>query len=379
MSKARSAALVVSFLALATAAFWLWPQNPAAAPARPPPASIPVSVAAVVRSDVPVFLTGLGTVQASETIAIHPQVEGELVDVLFTEGQQVKKGDVLARIEPRPVRAALDQAKAKKVEDTALLIAAEKYLNRFAALAQRDIVSRQDVEQQQAKFDQLQASIAADEATIELAQTQLDYTQIRAPSAGRVGIRLVDRGNIVRPDAANALTTLVVTHPSAVIFTLPASNIDDVRAAMARGAVEVTAFDQDNARELAKGKLLLIDNSVDPATATIRLKAMFANANDRLWPGQFVNARVLIETRRDVVTIPSVAVQRGPQGTFAWVVSEEETAETRPIEVGPATDAQTIVIAGLEEGDEVVTDGQYKLRPDARITRTPPPSPERAP
>jgi multidrug efflux system membrane fusion protein len=332
-----------------------------------------------VRSDVPVFLTGLGTVQASETIAIYPQVEGELVDVLFTEGQRVKKGDVLARIEPRLFQAALDQAKAKRAEDAALLIAAEKYLKRFAVLSQRDIVSRQDVEQQQAKFDQLQASIAADEAAIELAQTKVDYTQIRAPSDGRIGLRLVDRGNIVRPGAANVLTTLVVTRPSAVIFTLPASNLDDVRAAMARGAVEVTAFDQDNARELAKGKLLLIDNSVDPATATIRLKAMFANADDRLWPGQFVNARVLIETRRDVVTVPSVAVQRGPQGTFAWVVSEEETAETRPIEVGPATDGQTIVTAGLEEGDEVVTDGQYKLRPDERITRTPPPSPGRAP
>jgi membrane fusion protein, multidrug efflux system len=378
LSKARPAALIAFVFALTASAVWIWPRHPpAAAPARPAPASIPVSIAPVVRSDVPVFLTGLGAVQASQTIAIHPQVEGELVEVLFTEGQQVKKGDVLARIEPRLFKAALDQATSKKAENTALLIAAEKYLNRFATLAQRDIVSRQDVEQQQAKFDQLKASIAADDAAIAFAQTQLDYTQIRAPSDGRVGIRLIDRGNIVRPGAQNALTTLVVTRPSGVVFTLPASSLDDVRAAMARGTVEVTAFDQDNVRELARGKLLLIDNSVDPATATIRLKAMFDNVNDRLWPGQFVNARVLLETRHDALTIPSTAVQRGPQGVFAWVVSDEESATTQPIELGPANDRETIVIAGLEEGDEVVTEGQYRLRPSARITRTP--SPARAP
>jgi multidrug efflux system membrane fusion protein len=370
--KAKSTLSAVLVLALATAWFWISQQSPRAAPAPPAPASIPVSVAPVVRGDVPIFLTGLGTVQASQTIAIHPQVEGELVDVRFTEGQRVKKGDVLARIEPRLFQAALDQAKAKRAEDFALLVAAEKYLNRFAALGQRDIVSRQDIEQQQAKFDQLNASVAADAAAIDMAQTQLDYTAIKAPSDGRVGIRLIDRGNIVRLADRIALTTLVVTHPSAAIFTLPASALDDVRAAMARGAVEVTAFDQDNRRELAKGRLLLIDNAVDPATATIRLKAMFDNADDRLWPGQFVNARVLVETRRDVITIPSVAVQRGPQGAFVWIVSDEETAEPRPIEVGPTTDGWTIVTAGLVEGDEVIPDGAYKLRPDVAIARVPP-------
>jgi len=357
---------------------WILPPNPVAAPARPPAVAVPVSVASVTRSDVPVFLTGLGTVQASQTIAIHPQVEGEILDVIFVEGQHVKKGDVLARIEPRLFQAALDEAKAKKDQDEALLVAAEKYLNRFAALGQRDIVSRQDVEQQQARFDQLKASIAADEAAIELAQTQLDYTAIRAPIDGRVGMRLIDRGNIARPADKSALTTLVVTRPSGVVFTMPASTLDDVRAAMARGAVEVTAFDQDNSRELARGKLLLIDNSVDPATATIRLKAMFDNKDDRLWPGQFVNARVLIETRRNAVVIPSVAVQRGPRGAFVWVVTANDTAEPRAIEVGPAANGQTIVHAALEEGEAVVTEGHYKLRPGARITEVPPQPPERA-
>ena len=371
MLKAKPIVSSALVLVLAGGGFWISQQSPQAAPARPASASIPVSVASATHRDVAVFLTGLGTVQPSQSIAIHPQVEGELVDVLFTEGQRVKKGDVLAHIEPRLFQAALDQAEAKKAQDAALLIAAEKYLNRFAALGQRDIVSRQDIEQQQAKFDQLKASIAADDAAIDIAQTQLDYTAIRAPSDGRVGIRLIDRGNIVRLAERSALTTLVVTHPSAVVFTLPASNLDDVRAAMARGAVEVTAFDQDNFGELAKGRLLLIDNAVDPATATIRLKAMFDNADDRLWPGQFVNARVLVELRRNVVTIPSVAVQQGPQGAFVWVVSGEETVAPRLIEVGPATDGETIVAAGLVEGNEVVTDGHYKLRPGAVIARAP--------
>jgi len=324
---------------------------------------------------VPVYLTGLGTVQASSSVAIHSQVDGELKDVLFTEGQQVKKGDVLATIEPRLYRAALDQAKAKRAQDTALLVAAEQYLTRFTALGLKNIVPQQDIEQQQGKVDQLKASIAADEAAIETAQTQLDYTTIRAPNDGRVGIRLIDRGNLVRASDAGAITTLVVTRPSAVLFTLPANALGDVRAAMTRGPVEVAAFDQDNRTRLSTGRLLLIDNSVDTATATIRLKAIFANNDDRLWPGEFVNARALIETRRNALTIPASAVQRGPQGLFAWIVSANKTAEPRPLQVGPTTDDVTIVTAGLADGDTVVADGQYRLQPNAPVTIAPPSSP----
>jgi multidrug efflux system membrane fusion protein len=337
--------------------------------------AVPVSIALAVRKDVPVYLTGLGTVQASSSVAIHSQVDGELQDVLFTEGQQVKKGDVLARIEPRLYRAALDQAKAKKAQDAALLVAAEKYLTRFTALGLKNFVSQQDIEQQQAKVDQLKASIAADEAAIETAETQLDYTTIRAPNDGRVGIRLIDRGNLVRASDAGAITTLVVTRPSAVLFTLPANNLDAVRAAMARGPVEVTAFDQDNRQALSTGKLLLIDNSIDTATATVRLKAIFANNDDRLWPGEFVNARALIEIRRNVLTIPTSAVQRGPQGLFAWVVSAKQTAEPRAIQVGPATNDQTVIAGGLSEGETVVTEGQYKLQPNAPVAAAPASSP----
>jgi len=324
---------------------------------------------------VPVYLTGLGTVQASSSVAIHSQVDGELKDVLFTEGQQVKKGDVLATIEPRLYRAALDQAKAKRAQDTALLVAAEQYLTRFTALGLKNIVPQQDIEQQQGKVDQLKASIAADEAAIETAQTQLDYTTIRAPNDGRVGIRLIDRGNLVRASDAGAITTLVVTRPSAVLFTLSANALGDVRAAMARGPVEVTAFDQDNRSRLSAGRLLLIDNSIDTATATIRLKAIFANNDDRLWPGEFVNARALIETRRNVLTIPASAVQRGPQGLFAWIVSTNKTAEPRPLQVGPTTDDVTIVTAGLADGETVVAGGQYRLQPNAPVTIAPPASP----
>ena len=337
-------------------------------------AAVPVSIAVATRRDMPVYLTGLGTVQASSSVAIHSQVDGELQDVLFTEGQQVKKGDVLARIEPRLYRAALDQVKAKRAQDAALLDAAEKYLTRFTALGLKNIVPMQDIEQQQGKVDQLKASIAADEAAIETAQTQLDYTTIRAPNDGRVGIRLIDRGNLVRASDAGAITTLVVTRPSAVLFTLPANVLGDVRAAMARGPVEVTAFDQDNRSRLSTGRLLLIDNSIDAATATIRLKAIFANNDDRLWPGEFVNARALIETRRNALTIPASAVQRGPQGLLAWVVTPNMTAEPRPLQVGPTTDDVTIVTAGLTDGETVVAGGQYRLQPNAPVTVAPPPS-----
>jgi multidrug efflux system membrane fusion protein len=336
---------------------------------------IPVSVAVVTRKDVPIYLSGLGTVQASLTVAIQPQVEGKLEEVLFTEGQQVKKGDVLARIEPRLFLAALNQAKAKKAQDEALLIAAEKDLNRIVALGARNIVSRQEVEQQQAKFDQLKASIRADDAAIDSAQTQLDYTIIRAPASGRVGIRQIDPGNVLHLSNATSnappITTLVVTRPSAVIFTLPANNLNEVRTAISQGPVEVTAFDQENALVLSKGSLLLIDNSIDAATGTIRLKAMFGNNDDRLWPGEFVNARVLVAMERKALTIPNAAVQRGPKGVFAWVVSANRIAQQRPIRVKATTGDLALIDDGLTEGDIVVTEGQYKLQANALIEVTP--------
>jgi membrane fusion protein, multidrug efflux system len=263
-----------------------WHRVPASEPARaarPSARAVPVSVAVAARQDVPVHVTGLGTVQASFTIGIHSQVDGIMQKVLFTEGQHVKQDDVLAQIDPRPFQAVLDQAKAKKSQDVATLGGAAKDLERSKTLVVRSFATEQIVDQQQARVDQLKASIEADEAAIEAAQTQLDFTTIRAPSDGRVGVRLVDPGNLVHANDARPIANLVLTQPSAVLFTLPMQVLDDLRDAMARGPVEVTAYDQNNRRRLSAGKLLLIDNSIDQATATIRLKAMFDNADERLW------------------------------------------------------------------------------------------------
>jgi multidrug efflux system membrane fusion protein len=344
----------------------------AAAPARR--AAVPVSVETAARKDLPVYVTGLGTVQAWFTVGIHAQVDGKLQEVLFSEGQRVKKDDVLARIDPRLFRAALDQAKAKKAQDQAMLVAAEKDLTRDKMLITRSAVSEQVMDQQVAKVDQLKASLAADDAAIETAQTQLDYTTIVAPSDGRMGVRLVDPGNIVHASDNVSIATLVLSQPAAVLFTLPVRYLDDVRDAMARGELEVTAFDQDNERPLSTGKLLMIDNQVDQQTASFRLKAVFPNQDERLWPGQFVNARLLVETRSNVVVIPSTAVQRGPNGLLAWTVTPENTAVTRRIEVGPTTGALTIVTSGLSEGDRVVTGGQYKLQANVPVSISASPS-----
>jgi multidrug efflux system membrane fusion protein len=333
-----------------------------------------VSVAIASRRDIPIYLTGLGTVQPSSSVGIHSQVDGKLQEVPFTEGQHVKKGDVLARIDPRLFKAALDQAKAKKAQDEALLGSAQKDLTRFRTLALKNFESQQNVDLQQGKVDQLTAALDADDAAIETAQTQFDYTTVTAPSDGRIGVRLVDPGNVVHASDAGPIATLMLAQPAAVMFTLPSRVLDDVRQAMSRGAIEVIAYDQDNRLALSTGKLLLVDNAVDPATATIRLKAIFANADDRLWPGEFVNARLLLETRSSVIAVPANAIQRGPQGLFAWTVTPNDTAVARQIQVGPTAGDLTIVTSGLNEGDRVVTEGQYKLQTNAPVSVSSPPA-----
>jgi membrane fusion protein, multidrug efflux system len=376
-SRGRRIALIAACLATLTgagaAAYWYvfpgsQPAHAARANARP---RVPVSVAVVGRQDVPIYLTGLGTVQASFTVAIHSQGDGKLQEVGFTEGQHVKQGDVLAKIDPRLYQAALDQAKAKKAQDQAQLTSAEKDLARSKTLALSNITSQQIVDQQQGKVDQLKAAVAADEAMIQTAQTQLDYTIITAPSDGRMGVRLVDPGNIVHAGDQASLATLVQTRPSAVIFTLPSRFLDDIRDAMARGPVTVVAYDQDDRKALATGTLLLVDNMIDQSSATIRLKAMFPNDDEKLWPGEFVNAHVLIDTRSNAVVVPSAAIQRGPDGLFIWTVSGKDVAQPRPIERGPAFGNLTVVTAGLSGGERIVTDGQYKLQKDAPVTVSP--------
>ena len=378
-STGRRATLLLTSIAILAACgggYWYWMQGPSPAQAARPAArpAVPVSAAIVGRQDVPIYLTGLGSVQASFTVGIRCQVDGKLQEVLFTEGQYVKKGDVLAKIDPRLFQAAFDQAEAKKKQDEALLAAAEKDLTRFKTLVLRAVESQQNVDRQQGTVDQLRAAVDADVAMIETAQTNLDYTTIIAPSDGRMGVRLIDPGNIVHANDPNPLATLVLTRPSAVMFTLPARALDDVRAAMANGSVEVVAYDQDNRRALSTGKLLLIDNVIDQATSTIRLKAMFPNEDERLWPGEFVNARVLLETRGNAVVVPSAAVQRGPNGVFVWVVGASDLAEPHAIEVGPTTGNLTIVTSGLSGGERVVTDGFYKLQRNAPVSYATPPT-----
>jgi multidrug efflux system membrane fusion protein len=370
---ARRRVLVISTVVVAVAGVGAWYGLERAEPdgvVKAAAAPVPVTVAIASREDLPIYLSGLGVVQASFTVGIRAQVIGMLEQVLFKEGEHVRKGDVLAKIDPRLYQAALDSAKAKKEQDEAQLISARKDLQRSRILVDKFFETKQVVDQQQAKVDQVIAMVDADRATIETAQTNLDYTSVVAPSDGRMGVRLIDPGNIVHPSDSSPIVTLTLTQPSAVMFTLSARSLNDVRDAMASGPVEVTALSQDNRRTLGKGTLLLIDNMVDQASATMRLKAMFANEDEQLWPGDFVNARVSLDVLRGALTIPSAAIQTGPDGIFTWVVGEGDVVQARPITSGPTTDGRTVIKLGLTEGDRVVVSGQYKLRQKSRVTLT---------
>jgi membrane fusion protein, multidrug efflux system len=366
--KGRRFLVLVIAIALATgaASFVLSHRGRPAARAATSP-TVPVTVSTVSQHDVPIFLDSLGTVQASNTVAVHSQIDGKLQSVAFVEGQEVHKGDTLAVIDPRALQAALDQAVAKKAQDKAALIAAEKDLVRFKTLVARAAETQQNVDQQQGKVDGLKATIDADQAAIESAQTQLSYTNITAPIDGRVGFRQVDAGNIIHANDVNPLTVLTQIRPSIAIFTLPQKDLADVREAMLRGPVQVIAMDQDNTHQLAQGELMLVDNQIDQTTSTIRLKARFGNEDDRLWPGEFVRLRVLAATRDGAVTIPPPAVQRGPQGLYAWVVKPDNTAEQRSIETVPIDSDITIVTKGLAVGEHVVVNGQYRLQAGTKV------------
>jgi multidrug efflux system membrane fusion protein len=359
------AGITVVLVAAAIAGFMLRskPQTHAAARAT----SIPVTVAPAAQRDVPIFLQALGTVQAAFTVSVRSQIDGKVVTVNFVEGQEVKKGDTLAEIDSRALKAALDQATAKKAQDAAQLVSAQKDLTRFQELGRKAFETQQNIDQQQAKVDQLKATIDADQAAIENAQTQLSYATITAPLDGRIGFRQVDPGNIIHANDQNPLTVITQIRPVTSIFTLPQEDLSRVREAMVNGAVSVLAFDQDNAKQLAQGELLLIDNQIDQTTSTIRLKARFANDDERLWPGEFVHLRIKVDTRKDAVTIPPVALQRGPNGFFPWVIGPDDTAEQRPIEASPINDNVTIVTKGLKAGEKVVVAGQYRLQQGSHV------------
>jgi multidrug efflux system membrane fusion protein len=349
----------LAVVVLAVGAMTSWRGKPQAAHATAP--GIPVTIAEAVRHDVPIYYDALGTVQALNTVSIRAQVNGQIVSVDFRQGQDVHKGDVLAKIDPAPFQAALDQAVAKKSEDQAQLIDAEKDLTRFKTLVVKSIETQQNVDSQQAKVDQFKATIDADQAAIEAAQTQLNYATILAPIEGVVGFRQVDIGNIIHTTDASPLTVLTQIKPCTVIFTLPQSDLGPVREAMLRGSVSVLAFDQNDTDQLAEGRLLLIDNQIDQSTSTIRLKAEFPNQDEHLWPGQFVRIRILISTQKNAVTIPPIAVQRGPDGLYVWAISPDNLAQQRPIEAQMVSDDTTVVTKGLNPGDHVVVNGQSRL------------------
>jgi multidrug efflux system membrane fusion protein len=370
---------IAAALALAVTGtdYWLWPRGAGKRDASGP-RIVPVSIAAASRQSVPIYVRGLGTVVALNTVPIHSQIDGKLIEIAFTEGQRVKKGDVLAKIDPRLFQAAVDQAFGRMGQDEANLMAAEKDLVRGKALAAKSFETQKVVDQLQGRVDSLKSAIAADHAAMDAALTQLDYTVITSPIDGRAGIRQIDIGNVIHANDVAPLVVITQTEPAAVIFTLPEMHIDALRAAMAGGPVEVAAFDRNNINRLATGQLLLIDGTIDQTTATMRLKAIFPNKNERLWPGGFVNARVLLETRRDAVTVSSVAVQRGPQGLFVWAVGPDDAVQMRPIAVGPPADDVTIVMAGIDVGDCVVTEGAYRLQPGVKVTLAPTLEPTRA-
>ena len=363
----------IAFASLAAVIiFWRHTTSQAAQTAARP--SVPVTVTQATVHDVPIYSHALGTVQALNTIAIRAQVNGQIVSINFRQGQEVHQGDILAKIDPAPFKAALDQAIAKKSQDEAQLIAAQKDLARFKALALKSFETQQNVDLQQAKVDTTKATIDADQAAIEAAQTQLDYATITAPIDGVVGFRQLDIGNIIHTTDVNPLTVLTQIKPTTVICTLPQSFLGLVREAMLRGEVKVTAFDQDGKNKLAEGKLLLINNQIDQTTSTIQLKAEFPNDDERLWPGEFVRVSLLITTRKNVVTIPAVALQRGPEGYYVWVVKADETVEQRPIEAFQADEDVVIATKGLNAGETVVLEGQSRLDVGAHVAiRSPEP------
>ena len=346
------------------------PQSVAAPPSVP--AGISVDTALASDADVPVYLGGLGTVQALNTVTITSRVDGELQKVGFVEGQTVKRGDLLAQIDPRPFQAALDQAVATKDKDAAQLANAQHDLERFITLAPQNFTSKQTLDTQRALVAQLIAQVKGDQAVIDNAKTQLDYTTITSPIPGRTGIRLVDPGNNLHAASTAGIVVVTQVQPISVIFTLPEEDLLETSQGMAGGPLTVTALSRDGKTELGTGTVLLIDNQIDPTTGTIRLKATFPNTDNRLWPGEFVNARVLEQTRKNALTIPSAAVQRGPSGVFAYVVKPDSTVEMRSLQVGEDTGKVTVVTAGLQAGERVTVSNAYRLQPGVHINLTQP-------
>ena len=326
------------------------------------PSAVPVVAGSVLEHDVPIYLRGVGTVIAYNNVIVRSQITGQLVKVAFTQGQPVHQGDLLGEIDPRPYQAQLDQALANRDRDQAQLVNARANLARYGSLAKSGYASTQLVDTQQAQLAQLQAMVKADEGVIEQARTNLSYTRLTAPIDGVTGIRQIDQGNIIHPTDANGLVDVAQIQPISLIFSLPQTDFVEIQQQMAKGPLTVLAYSQDDKVLLDEGRLDLIDNQIVQTTGTIRLRASFPNAKHTLWPGELVNARLRLETRPDGLTMPASTVQLGPKGAFVWVIGADEKVQTRPVTVFQLGDGQVLVTSGLQTGEKIVVDGQYRLQ-----------------
>jgi len=330
-------------------------------------APIPVSVATARIEDIPVYLSGIGAVQAYNTVSVRSRVDGEITKVLFQEGQDVNVGDPLAVIDPRPFAAQLHQAEATRAKDQAMLAGAALDLERYKELVKKSYASQQQVDQQQALVDQYRAQIDSDEAQIEYARTQLGYTTIRAPIVGRVGIRQVDLGNFVHASDTNPIVVITQLQPISVVFTLAANAVTDAGLILGKTNAPVTALAADNETPLDQGMIDLVDNQVDTATGTIKLKASFPNTALKLWPGNFVNGRITVDVHKGGVTVPAAALRHGPRGDFVWLIKANQSAEFRSVKTGPGVAGRVLIEKGVVAGDEVVTDGHFRLEDGSRV------------
>ena len=332
---------------------------------------VPVIEATVEKRDVPIFLDGLGNVLAFKTVTVRSQVDGRLDQVFFREGQAVHAGDLLARIDPRPFQNQLHQAEGALARDGAQLKAAQLNLERYRNLVAQKLIAQQQSDDQAALVGQLEGAVQVDRATIDVAKLNLDYAAIRSPIDGVTGVRIVDPGNLVRAADATGLVVLTQLDPIAVIFSLPQDELPRVMQQLAAGQLPVEAWSRDGAQKLATGRLALIDNQINAATATLRLKAVFPNPQRQLWPNQFVKARLLLTTRKDALVVPATVPQRGPEGTYAYVIQPDETVQPRPIEVEITEGDLAVISRGLAEGEKVVADGQSQLRAGSKIAPRP--------
>ena len=368
---------LIVLAALAGAAYYLYPRvlpligalGGGRPPIKAPPRVVPVVTAAVRRGDMDLYLNGLGSVTAFNTVTVRSRVEGQLVRVAFTEGQMVKKGELLAEIDTRPFEVQLEQAEGMLAKDMGALKVAKLSLQRYNALSSSRAITPQQIDEQLALVTQSEGAVQTDQAAIANAKLQLNYCRITAPISGRIGLRLVDPGNMVRANDPGGMAVITQLQPIAVVFTIPQDEISRVQQKLNAGQpLTVEAYDRDFEMKLATGKLLALDNQVDPTTGTVRIKAIFDNEDNLLFPNQFVNARLLIDVKRDAVIAPSAAVQRGPDLTFVYVVNSDQTVELREVEVGPAEGDETSIQRGLSAGDVVVTDGVDKLMPGAKVS-----------